>query len=351
MRGRRRLASSTFPLRYARSPVAAAAAGRCAPTSSTPPPRMQLAAASSAARTPLAVKLVSDPAYERAHRYGLFDGTLEEFQRPAGPEGRGSQAPPHHVLWPARRDRRARAPTWRGSRSPGVSTARRVTVLPNPAPALDVTAADGSRHVRVRRPAHAPEGPRHRDRRSRRGAGGAVDRRGRRPRPERLEALARAWHVSTGGSRFAGSLPAHEALAVVAGADAALITSAWENFPHSAVEALAVGVPVVATAVGGVPEIVHDGENGLLVPVGRSTSSRGRCDVMLENRTSGTAGRAARGLRWRACRSPASTASWSRSSAGSLVPEEKPRVLFVGRGRYRLPLSDARRRSGTRSSR
>jgi glycosyltransferase involved in cell wall biosynthesis len=31
------------------------------------------------------------------------------------------------------------------------------------------------------------------------------------------------------------------------------------------VEALSVGVPMVATAVGGVPEVVHDGENGLLV--------------------------------------------------------------------------------------
>jgi glycosyltransferase involved in cell wall biosynthesis len=45
-----------------------------------------------------------------------------------------------------------------------------------------------------------------------------------------------------------------------------LLPSAWENFPHTVVEALAVGTPVIATAVGGVAEVVRDGENGLLVP-------------------------------------------------------------------------------------
>jgi len=51
-------------------------------------------------------------------------------------------------------------------------------------------------------------------------------------------------------------------------ADASVLTSAWENFPHTVVEALAVGTPVLGTAVGGVAEVVRDGENGLLVPPG-----------------------------------------------------------------------------------
>ena len=57
-------------------------------------------------------------------------------------------------------------------------------------------------------------------------------------------------------------------LEIFSAADASLLSSAWENFPHTAVEALAVGTPVIATAVGGVPEVVIDGENGLLVPAG-----------------------------------------------------------------------------------
>jgi glycosyltransferase involved in cell wall biosynthesis len=51
-------------------------------------------------------------------------------------------------------------------------------------------------------------------------------------------------------------------------ADASLLSSSWENFPHTVVESLAVGTPVIATAVGGVPEVVHEGENGLLVRPG-----------------------------------------------------------------------------------
>jgi glycogen(starch) synthase len=55
-------------------------------------------------------------------------------------------------------------------------------------------------------------------------------------------------------------------LRLFAAADVAVLSSSWENFPHTVVEALAVGAPVLSTAVGGVPEIVRDGENGLLVP-------------------------------------------------------------------------------------
>jgi glycosyltransferase involved in cell wall biosynthesis len=67
---------------------------------------------------------------------------------------------------------------------------------------------------------------------------------------------------------FLGSVSREQVLRLFRAADAAVLPSAWENFPHTVVEALAVGCPVIATAVGGVPEVVRDGENGLLVSPG-----------------------------------------------------------------------------------
>ena len=85
-------------------------------------------------------------------------------------------------------------------------------------------------------------------------------------------------------------------------ADASLLPSAWENFPHTVVEALAVGCPVIATAVGGVPEVVRDGENGLLVAPGDPAAlaaaiSRFFGDGELRARLSEAAARSVDGLR------------------------------------------------------
>jgi Glycosyltransferase len=44
------------------------------------------------------------------------------------------------------------------------------------------------------------------------------------------------------------------------------VPSRWEGCPYVVLEAFQAGVPVVATAVGGVTELVRDGENGLCVP-------------------------------------------------------------------------------------
>lgn len=56
--------------------------------------------------------------------------------------------------------------------------------------------------------------------------------------------------------------------AVLDAADALLVTSVREGMPHVVLEAMAAGTPVVATAVAGIPEMIRDGRDGLLVPPG-----------------------------------------------------------------------------------
>jgi glycosyltransferase involved in cell wall biosynthesis len=55
---------------------------------------------------------------------------------------------------------------------------------------------------------------------------------------------------------------------ILAGADLALLTSAYESFSLCALEAMASGLPVVGFAVGGLPELVPNGRAGHLVPDG-----------------------------------------------------------------------------------
>ena len=54
--------------------------------------------------------------------------------------------------------------------------------------------------------------------------------------------------------------------ALYAASDALVLSSAWEGMPNVVLEAMASRTPVVATSVGAVPEVITDGESGLVVP-------------------------------------------------------------------------------------
>ncbi len=64
---------------------------------------------------------------------------------------------------------------------------------------------------------------------------------------------------------YAGEVPRHEMPAHYADADVFVLPSHREGMPLAALEALAAGLPVVATRVGALPEVVAHGETGLLV--------------------------------------------------------------------------------------
>jgi glycosyltransferase involved in cell wall biosynthesis len=226
------------------------------------------------ARRPLVVKLVADEAFERERRSGRFDGSLEEFQAArGGPRRRLLRATRTGAL---RRAERVLVPSayLRGIALGWGLTPERVGVIPNPAPELpQLPSREAARAaLGVTGPVLATAG--------RLTAQKAL--------PDALRAIARVPAVELfvlgDGSerpalerdaetlgvsdrvRFLGAGTRDDVLRLFRAADAVLVTSAWENLPHTVLEALAVGTPVIATAVGGIPEVVVDGENGLLVP-------------------------------------------------------------------------------------
>jgi glycosyltransferase involved in cell wall biosynthesis len=255
-----------FVIRYPRVAAAAFALARQADVVYATATYAAAATAAAGARKPLVAKLVSDPAYERARRYGLFRGSLESFQAPAGV---GAEALKRLRTSALRRACRIVVPSrYLAEIAVGWGLdPDRVGVLVNPAPppvAVEPTAFDSTTFVFVGRLTEQKDVPTllHalRDVPEAR-----VELVGDGPERERLERLVAELQLE-GRVRFVGSLDRRAVLSYLAGARAAVLPSAWENLPHAAVEALAVGTPVVATAVGGVAEVVRDGENGLLVP-------------------------------------------------------------------------------------
>jgi N-acetyl-alpha-D-glucosaminyl L-malate synthase BshA len=68
---------------------------------------------------------------------------------------------------------------------------------------------------------------------------------------------------------------------VLRGADLFLLPSETESFGLAALEAMASGVPVIASDVGGLPEVIADGEDGLLRPVGDVAAMADACLALL----------------------------------------------------------------------
>ena len=82
------------------------------------------------------------------------------------------------------------------------------------------------------------------------------------PERARLEALIRRRGLE-GSVRLLGET---EAASWLPAFDVFCLPSLWEGLPNSLLEAMALGLPVVASAIDGVPEAVTDGADGLLVP-------------------------------------------------------------------------------------
>jgi glycosyltransferase involved in cell wall biosynthesis len=240
------------------------------------------ASGATAARRPYVVKLTADPAFERARRRQMVGGDVNEFQQLRGGPALATLRVARdielrhaaHVLTPSAYLRDL-VVLW------GIDSDR-VSLLPNPFPVPTEPA------------------PREELRRSFGMNGDALAFAGRLTAQKSLgvalEAIAGVDGVELYIAGAGDELPALERRVAELGiasrvhvlgpltrervielfraADASVLSSSWENFPHTVVEALAVGTPVLATAAGGVAEVVRDGENGLLVASGDTEGLR-----------------------------------------------------------------------------
>jgi glycosyltransferase involved in cell wall biosynthesis len=240
-------------------------------------------AGATAARKPYVVKLTADPAFERARRRSIVGGDVDEFQRAGG----GAKVRmlrlardvelrrAAHVFTPSAYLREL-AVSW------GVGP-ERVSVLPNPAPVVpelapaeELRASFGVNGATL---AFAGRLTAQKSLRVALEAVAAVDGvtlliAGEGDQRGRLERVVAELGLE-GRVRFLGPLPRERVVELFRAADASILSSSWENFPHTVVEALAVGTPVLATSAGGVAEVVRDGENGLLVPIGDAEALAG----------------------------------------------------------------------------
>jgi glycosyltransferase involved in cell wall biosynthesis len=103
------------------------------------------------------------------------------------------------------------------------------------------------------------------------------------PEEERLRALSAALGLGA-AVRFAGWLDRDGMAALYRSADISLNPSRADNMPISVLEALASGVPVVSTNVGGIPFMVEDGRTALLVPMGEPDAMAAASLRLLEDR-------------------------------------------------------------------
>lgn len=85
----------------------------------------------------------------------------------------------------------------------------------------------------------------------------------------------------SGSIRFAGFLDVEEKRREFAAADVYINTNRIDNMPVSVLEARAFGLPVVATAVGGLPHLIEHGEDGLLVADGDSEAMAQNIESLL----------------------------------------------------------------------
>ena len=104
-----------------------------------------------------------------------------------------------------------------------------------------------------------------------------------------LEELTRRAQALGLGDRVFFTGPRRDVPSLLGACDVSVMCSVKEGMSNTVMESMAAGLPVVATPVGGNPELIEDGESGLLVPVGDAAAIAAGVDRLLRDPALGKA--------------------------------------------------------------
>ncbi len=99
---------------------------------------------------------------------------------------------------------------------------------------------------------------------------------------EKYSALAEELGIA-GSCEFCGWVTGAKKAELLTSCGIYCLPSRHEGMPMSVLEAMSYGLATIATPVGGTPQIIKDGSNGLLVPVGDSGAVAARIDALLRD--------------------------------------------------------------------
>ena len=102
--------------------------------------------------------------------------------------------------------------------------------------------------------------------------------------PERKALEEQGTKLLSEAITFTGQLSQEDNLRLVQSAAVYVQNSSYEGLSHQLIEALMLGKAIVATAVGGNPELIQDGVNGLLVPHGNTQALSDALQKLLEDK-------------------------------------------------------------------
>jgi glycosyltransferase involved in cell wall biosynthesis len=88
--------------------------------------------------------------------------------------------------------------------------------------------------------------------------------------------------------RFCGQVPHSDLMSLRIKSFLTIVASQYETMPYAVLEAMSLGCPIVATRVGGIPEMIQDGRNGLLVPSQDVSKMAEACRTLINDPTFAT---------------------------------------------------------------